>query len=519
MVVHPSLTQKPTPPPRPNMQPCIHDRVKATLQRELHAVHPPSLTQMTASRPRSNVSQCGPPPLSLAHASMHTAYPPTSPHSRQDVTPPTHSPTSCSSCTLHSPHTLCTHSQTLTMLSHGHSPAHLHISHAYPPYPMASSSNAPKKRKGKGKALVDDDSDAFDPTKFKSPFHQNFFNTYVASKAIIQDATFDLQDVRYPQIIQQIDLRGLKRLNKPKKKINQSIIREFYSNARVDPDTESGPRFLTFVRGVLMNFSYERVKEIMKFKGPLNTEMSYKTRMIPVNHDPDAIIRDLCVEEAVWELGAHNKPRILRRTDLIPIAKGQEVRVEKLIADSMMKVINKLHFPKTPLALPNIIARLCDEMEVPYVASIPIEVVPKAKFITTTVMEGIKNPPQPQFHHEKLAYDAANMPQGYGWGQLQEDMGNILAQQTAYGRRLQDIEARQKEIWVEQQQFQQDMNQNLAPIAPAKIPRMIKENFQAARPLFHGMLRPGPSKGSSSALDQQAPPAANIPREPNADNN
>ncbi|MED6125996.1 hypothetical protein PIB30_074063 [Stylosanthes scabra] len=172
---------------------------------------------------------------------------------------------------------------------------------------------------------------------------------------------------------------------------------------------------------------------------------------------------------------------------------GQEVRVEKLIVDSMMKVINKLHFPKTPLALPNIIARLCDEMEVPYVASRPIEVVPKVKVITTTVMEGIKNPPQPQFHHEQPAYDAANMPQGMS---LDCQSGNMY---THWGL--------------------QQMNQNLAPIAPAKIPRMIKENFQAARPLFHGMLRPGPSEGSSSALDQQAPPTANIPREPNADNN
>ncbi|MED6202425.1 hypothetical protein PIB30_105310 [Stylosanthes scabra] len=151
--------------------------------------------------------------------------------------------------------------------------------------------------------------------------------------------------------------------------------------------------------------------------------MSYKTRMIPAKLDPDAIIRDLCVEGAVWELGAQNNPR-------------QEVRVEKLIVDSMMKVINKLHFPKNPLALPNIIARLCDEMEVPYVASSPIEVVPKAKVITTTV-------PQLQIHME---HPAGNMPQGYGWGQLQEDMANLLAQQTAHGNRLQDIEARQKEI-------------------------------------------------------------------------
>ncbi|MED6189736.1 hypothetical protein PIB30_098892 [Stylosanthes scabra] len=238
---------------------------------------------------------------------------------------------------------------------------------------------------------------------------------------------------------------------------------------------------------------------------------------------------------------------------------GQEVRVEKLIVDSMIKIINKLHFPKTPLALPNIIARLCDEMEVPYIASSPIEVVPKAKVITTTV-------PQPRIHME---HPAGNMPQGYGWGQLQEDMANLLSRQTAHGSRLQDIEARQKEIWVEQQQFQQDvrlyqaqqkeqlqkfqeeqraknaemthvmanmsldcqsadiytnwalqqMNQNLVPIPPARIPRMIRENFQASRPLVHGMLRTRRSEGSSSGLDQQTPPAANTPREPSADNN
>ncbi|MED6129533.1 hypothetical protein PIB30_108850 [Stylosanthes scabra] len=175
---------------------------------------------------------------------------------------------------------------------------------------------------------------------------------------------------------------------------------------------------------------------------------------------------------------------------------GQEVRVEKLIVDSMMKVINKLHFPNTPLALPNIIACLCDEMEVPYVASSPIEVVPKAKVITTTV-------PQPQIHME---HPAGNMPQVYGWGQLQEDMANLLAQQTAHA----DIYTN----WALQQ-----MNQNLVPIPPARIPRMIRENFQASRPLVHGMLRTRRSEGSLSGLDQQTLPAGNTPREPSADNN
>ncbi|MED6117384.1 hypothetical protein PIB30_109517 [Stylosanthes scabra] len=139
-----------------------------------------------------------------------------------------------------------------------------------------------------------------------------------------------------------------------------------------------------------------------------------------------------------------------------------------------------------------------------------------------------------------MEHPAGNMPQGYGWGQLQEDMANLLAQQTAHGSRLQDIEARQNEIWVEQQQFQQDVrlyqaqqkeqlqkfqeeqrakNAEMTHVMANMIPRMIRENFQASRPLVHGMLRTRRSEGSSSGLDQQTLPAVNTPREPSADNN
>ncbi|MED6200290.1 hypothetical protein PIB30_083622, partial [Stylosanthes scabra] len=86
-------------------------------------------------------------------------------------------------------------------------------------------------------------------------------------------------------------------------------------------------------------------------------------------------------------------------------------------------------------------------------ASGPDETVPKARPITAAVMENIRYPPiqppppQPHFYLEQPAGDAAQIPQGYGWGQLQEDMANlnknqtefydsILAQQAAYGLRL-----------------------------------------------------------------------------------
>ncbi|MED6210986.1 hypothetical protein PIB30_069319 [Stylosanthes scabra] len=162
----------------------------------------------------------------------------------------------------------------------------------------------------------------------------------------------------------------------------------------------------------------------------------------------------------------------------------------------------------------------------------------------------------------------------------------MLAQQAAYGLRLQEMETRQEEIWQFQQevwqaqhQFQQEVrnyqeqqreqfqsfqkeqekmqkeltnykknfsshmgklhtaheeqktkmgqtsqilalqqsNQNLVPMIPTKIPPVIRDNFKARRPLFHGMLRPWPPEGSSSALGQQATSAVDVPRNPNVD--
>ncbi|MED6200669.1 hypothetical protein PIB30_087500 [Stylosanthes scabra] len=328
--------------------------------------------------------------------------------------------------------------------------------------------------------------------------------------------------------------------------------------------------------------------------------------MIEGNQELDAVIRDLCVEGSVWSLGTRNNPLYLKRSDLNPIARGwhefiihnimpttnqsevtlnravlihcimssQEVRVEKIIVDAMINIITKLHATKLPLSFPNIIARLCEEME-------------------------------PYFQQEQPA-NAPNMPQGYGWGQLQEDMANlnknqtefydkILAQQATYGLGLQDLETRQEDMWVEQQQFHQDvrsyqaqqkeqfqlfqeeqekmhrelmnhrknfsthmgkvhtaqeenkakLNQinqvvlshsldsqagnmythfglqqgfpSLVPITPSKIPGAIKNNFRAGKPLFEGMLRPWPPEGSTSATGQQEPPTVDVPRDQNAD--
>ncbi|MED6212183.1 hypothetical protein PIB30_080764 [Stylosanthes scabra] len=92
------------------------------------------------------------------------------------------------------------------------------------------------KEKKTGKQVVTDEE--FDAQRFKTAFHQQFHNSYVASKDIISDTRFNLEEGEFPKIEQQIELRGWKRLAKPKLKVGQSIIREFYANARINEDAD-----------------------------------------------------------------------------------------------------------------------------------------------------------------------------------------------------------------------------------------------------------------------------------------
>ncbi|MED6225502.1 hypothetical protein PIB30_094363 [Stylosanthes scabra] len=260
---------------------------------------------------------------------------------------------------------------------------------------MASSSNASRKRRGKA-AVVDEEFDAY---RFKTAFHQQFYNSYVASKDIIPDTKLNLEEREFPEIQEQIELRGWKRLAKPKLKVSQSIIREFYANARINEDSdEDQPYFQTFVRGKVVNFNMESIKAVLRLDEQLDSDTSFKRRMIPANQELENVIQDLCVQGSTWVLGARNNPLYLRRRDLHPLARGwhefiihnilptsnqsevtmkravlihciihgQIVRVERIIAEAMSEIVKDLHTTRHPLAFPNVIARLCEGAKVDY---------------------------------------------------------------------------------------------------------------------------------------------------------
>ncbi|MED6211024.1 hypothetical protein PIB30_069688 [Stylosanthes scabra] len=377
-----------------------------------------------------------------------------------------------------------------------------------------------------------------------------------AGKQVMTEEEFDaqrfnLEEGEFSEIEQQIELRGWKRLAKPKLKVRQSIIREFYANAHINEDSdEDQPHFHTFVRGEVVNFSMESIKAVLRLDEQLESDTNFRRRMIPANQELENVIQDLCVRGSTWELGARNNPLYLKRRDLCPLARGwhgfiihnilptsnqsevtvkravlihciihgQDVRVKKLIAEAITEIVKDLHTTRHPLAFPNVIAHQCEAAGISYRAPNSKEAVPKIRPITAAVMENIRYPhnqpppppppPQPQQyvgegeHQEQPAYDA-QMPQGYGWEQLQADMANlrttqaefyesILAQNSSYGLHLREIEVKQNDMWAEQIQFYKDMNPSLAPVPPTSITTLIQNNVQDDKPMFDGMLGPWP---------------------------
>ncbi|MED6223656.1 hypothetical protein PIB30_076191 [Stylosanthes scabra] len=241
----------------------------------------------------------------------------------------------------------------------------------------------------------------FDAQWFKTAFHQQFHNSYVASKDIIPDT------------------------------------REFYANARINEDAdEEQPHFQTFVRGEVVNFNMENIKAVLRLDEQLESDTNFRRRMIAANQDIENVIQDLCVRGSTWELGARNNSLYLKRRDLRPLARGwhefiihsilptsnqseitvkravlihciihgQDVRVEKLIAEAMTEIVKILNTTRHPLAFPNVIACLCEAVGVSYRAPNSNEAVPKIRPITAAVMENIRYPhhqpppppPQPQ---------------------------------------------------------------------------------------------------------------------------
>ncbi|MED6175732.1 hypothetical protein PIB30_081133 [Stylosanthes scabra] len=219
----------------------------------------------------------------------------------------------------------------------------------------------------------------FDEHRFRKEFNQELFESHARRRKVIPEVGFNLNEGEYPQIMEQIMLRGWRRLAAPQTSVSKLLVQEFYANAAISNEEAAEQDELpykNFVRGIQVDFSPSNIRRVMRFKEETaGAQTDYKTRQA-MDQRLDEVLADLCIQGATWKLssGQPAVPIQLRQTELHPLAKGwqefiihslvptgnksevtiarailihciirgEEVRVEDIIADNMATIAQGL---------------------------------------------------------------------------------------------------------------------------------------------------------------------------------
>ncbi|MED6223965.1 hypothetical protein PIB30_079287 [Stylosanthes scabra] len=243
----------------------------------------------------------------------------------------------------------------------------------------------------------------FDEHCFQKEFNQQLFESHARRRKVIPEVGFNLDEDEYPQIMEQILLRGWRRLAAPMTSVSKMLVQEFYANVAIS-DEEAAEQeelpYKSFARGVKVDFS-------------------------PNNIRLDEVLADLCIPGATWKLssGQPAVPIQLRRTELHPVAKGwqefiihslvpmgnkseitiarailihcimrgEEVRAEDIIAHNMAVIAQGLQ-SKGNLAFRSTIYKLCNDAGVPLREFRRTSRIPEESYITAKRMESTRIP-------------------------------------------------------------------------------------------------------------------------------
>ncbi|MED6224612.1 hypothetical protein PIB30_085828 [Stylosanthes scabra] len=250
--------------------------------------------------------------------------------------------------------------------------------------------------------------------------------------------------------MEQIALRGWRRLAAPRTDISKLLVQEFYASAAVSDEeaaVQEGLPYKSFVRGKEIDFSPNNIRRVMRFKRETaGAQTDYKTRQA-LNQRLDEVLAVLCIPGASWKLSSSQPPVPiqLRRTELQPLARGwqefiihslvptgnkseittsrailihtimqgEDVRAEEIIADNMVTIAQGLA-SKGNLAHPSTIYKLCKDAGVPLREFARTPRIPSLSYIMAKRMETIRFPRHQQPQQQEDEEEDEPMPQADG---------------------------------------------------------------------------------------------------------
>ncbi|MED6124937.1 hypothetical protein PIB30_063747 [Stylosanthes scabra] len=240
----------------------------------------------------------------------------------------------------------------------------------------------------------------FDEHCFRKEFNQQLFESLARRRKVIPKVGFNLDKDKYPEIMEQILLRGWRRLGAPMTGVSKLLVQEFYANAAISDEeaaNEDELPYKSFVRGVKVDFSPHNIRRVMRFKRETaGAETDYKTRQA-MDQRLDEVLADLSKGWQEFIIHSHvptgNKSKItIARAILIHcIMRGEEVRAEDIIADNMAVIAQGLQ-RKGNLAFPRTIYKLCKDASVPLREFRRTSKIPEESYITAKRMESTRIP-------------------------------------------------------------------------------------------------------------------------------
>ncbi|MED6149006.1 hypothetical protein PIB30_058358 [Stylosanthes scabra] len=248
----------------------------------------------------------------------------------------------------------------------------------------------------------------FDNHRFKTAFNEELYNTIVKNKKVIAECCIDLDEDEYSEVREQIVLRGWRRMSAPKQEISIDLIHEFYANAvgtEEEMEEHGGHTFRSFVRGVLVDFSPENVRTVMRFRTQVQgATTDFGTRK---EHDQqlDRVLADLCMPGATWKLST-----VIRAILIHCIMRGEDVRAEDIIADKIVRMAQGIK-EKGKLGFPSTLYNLCKEAGVPLREFRRTKKIQAEKPITTRRMESTRLPRPVQQRQQEDEEEDHPMPQ------------------------------------------------------------------------------------------------------------
>ncbi|MED6224307.1 hypothetical protein PIB30_082740 [Stylosanthes scabra] len=253
----------------------------------------------------------------------------------------------------------------------------------------------------------------FDNYRFRAAFNEEQYNTTMKNKKVISEVCFNLTDNEYPEIREQIALRGWRRLAAPKTEISKMLIHEFYANAIIteeEREEHGGHPYMSFVRGVPVNFSPENIRRVMRFKAEVEgARTDFDTRKAhdqQLDNELNPLARgwhELSIHSIIPSSNRSEIP-VIRAILIHCIMKGEDVRAEEIIADKIIRIAQGIK-EKGKLGF------LYKDAGVPLREFRKTKKIPAETPITTRRMESTRLPRNPQHQPQDNEDEDQSMPQ------------------------------------------------------------------------------------------------------------